>query len=233
MKEGSVIVNHTSAIGLNPKSDMIVHSAASTGFLVASMAFSVSFCHARDGGWRPLFPDTVTCPKKGATRDRGSNRRRCSAATLGHSKNKYFKKTKIRMTTLCSELFPSTFVGGTVPPITCDGQEARKNIQISIAKSAAYLVEHGSNNTLWLCQQNGILSMVELQKIIHVQPNKLRGHVITMECFEKLIKKDWLHPLNGEKLTEKDIIPLQRGGTGYATTNVNLQGKNARPVLQA
>lgn len=36
------------------------------------------------------------------------------------------------------------------------------------------------------------------------------GHVITMECFEKLIKKDWLHPLTGETLTEKDIIPLQR-----------------------
>lgn len=36
------------------------------------------------------------------------------------------------------------------------------------------------------------------------------GHVVTMECFEKLIKKDWLHPLTGEKLTEKDIIPLQR-----------------------
>lgn len=76
-----------------------------------------------------------------------------------------------------------------------------------------------------------------------------------MECLEKLIKKDWLHPLTGDKLTEKDIIPLQRvrsvkikilktrlycsfvlvflkGGTGYATTNVNLQGKNARPVLQ-
>lgn len=31
-----------------------------------------------------------------------------------------------------------------------------------------------------------------------------------MECFEKLIKKDWLHPLTGDKLTEKDIIPLQR-----------------------
>ncbi|KAE9533102.1 hypothetical protein AGLY_009530 [Aphis glycines] len=121
MKEGSVIVNHTSAIGLNPNSDMIAHSAASTGFLVASMAFS---------------------------------------------KNQYFKKTKIRMTTLCSELFPSTFVGGTVPPITCDCQEAQRNIEISIAKSAAYLVKHGSNNTLWLCQQNGILSMVELQKIV-------------------------------------------------------------------
>lgn len=36
------------------------------------------------------------------------------------------------------------------------------------------------------------------------------GHVVTMECFEKLIKKDWLHPLTGEKLMEKDIIPLQR-----------------------
>ncbi|XP_026491192.2 nitric oxide synthase-interacting protein homolog [Vanessa tameamea] len=59
------------------------------------------------------------------------------------------------------------------------------------------------------------------------------GHVITMECVEKIIKKDWLHPLTGEKLKEKDIIPLQRGGTGYALTNQNLEGKNERPVLQA
>lgn len=43
------------------------------------------------------------------------------------------------------------------------------------------------------------------------------GHVITMECFEKLIKKDWLHPLNGQKLTEKDIIPLQRVWSIYYT----------------
>ena len=31
-----------------------------------------------------------------------------------------------------------------------------------------------------------------------------------MECFEKLIKKDWINPLDGTKLTEADIIPLQR-----------------------
>ncbi len=31
-----------------------------------------------------------------------------------------------------------------------------------------------------------------------------------MECVEKIIKKDWIHPLTGEKLMEKDIIPLQR-----------------------
>jgi hypothetical protein len=37
-----------------------------------------------------------------------------------------------------------------------------------------------------------------------------RGDVVTMECVEKIIKKDWSHPLTGEKLKEQDIIPLQR-----------------------
>ncbi|XP_047116485.1 nitric oxide synthase-interacting protein homolog [Schistocerca piceifrons] len=59
------------------------------------------------------------------------------------------------------------------------------------------------------------------------------GDVVTMECVEKIIKKDWLHPLTNEKLTEKDIIPMQRGGTGYSITNDKLQGKHERPVLQA
>jgi nitric oxide synthase-interacting protein len=31
-----------------------------------------------------------------------------------------------------------------------------------------------------------------------------------MDCVEKIIKKDWTHPLTGEKLKEQDIIPLQR-----------------------
>lgn len=37
-----------------------------------------------------------------------------------------------------------------------------------------------------------------------------RGDVVTMDCVEKIIKKDWTHPLTGEKLKERDIIPLQR-----------------------
>ena len=37
-----------------------------------------------------------------------------------------------------------------------------------------------------------------------------RGHVVTMEAVEKLIKKDMLDPINGVKMTDKDIIPLQR-----------------------
>ncbi|XP_065359654.1 nitric oxide synthase-interacting protein homolog [Calliphora vicina] len=59
------------------------------------------------------------------------------------------------------------------------------------------------------------------------------GDVVTMECVEKLIKKDMIHPLTSQKLKDKDIIPLQRGGTGYALTNENLEGKEKRPMLQA
>lgn len=36
------------------------------------------------------------------------------------------------------------------------------------------------------------------------------GDVVTMECVEKLIKKDMIHPLTNSKLKEKDIIVLQR-----------------------
>ncbi|XP_050456786.1 nitric oxide synthase-interacting protein homolog [Cataglyphis hispanica] len=59
------------------------------------------------------------------------------------------------------------------------------------------------------------------------------GDVVTMECVEKLIKKDWINPLDNSKLTQSDIIPLQRGGTGYASVNDSLEGKHERPVLQA
>ncbi|XP_067238134.1 nitric oxide synthase-interacting protein isoform X2 [Chanodichthys erythropterus] len=59
------------------------------------------------------------------------------------------------------------------------------------------------------------------------------GAVVTMECVEKLIRKDMIDPVNGDKLKEKDIIPLQRGGTGFAGSGVDLKAKEARPVMQA
>uniref|UniRef100_A0A8D0E8Y8 Nitric oxide synthase-interacting protein n=1 Tax=Salvator merianae TaxID=96440 RepID=A0A8D0E8Y8_SALMN len=59
------------------------------------------------------------------------------------------------------------------------------------------------------------------------------GSVVTLECVEKLIKKDMVDPVNGEKLTEKDIIVLQRGGTGFAGSGVKLEAKKSRPVMQA
>ncbi|KAK2916369.1 hypothetical protein Q8A67_000743 [Cirrhinus molitorella] len=59
------------------------------------------------------------------------------------------------------------------------------------------------------------------------------GAVVTMECVEKLIRKDMVDPVTGDKLKEKDIIPIQRGGTGFAGSGVDLKAKEARPVMQA
>ncbi|KAE8593722.1 hypothetical protein XENTR_v10019286 [Xenopus tropicalis] len=59
------------------------------------------------------------------------------------------------------------------------------------------------------------------------------GAVVTMECVEKLIKKDMIDPISGDKLHERDIIMLQRGGTGFSGSGVLLQAKEARPVMQA
>ncbi|XP_070392472.1 nitric oxide synthase-interacting protein [Dermacentor albipictus] len=57
------------------------------------------------------------------------------------------------------------------------------------------------------------------------------GNVVTMECVEKLLKKDWLDPTNSKPLKESDIIPLQRGGTGYSSTNLTLDAKVKKPVM--
>ncbi|KAK6047040.1 nitric oxide synthase-interacting protein-like family protein [Cooperia oncophora] len=55
--------------------------------------------------------------------------------------------------------------------------------------------------------------------------------VVTWDVVEKLIRKDWLDPVNGEPMTEDDIIELQRGGTGYAATN-EVKAKLIRPQLE-
>ena len=58
------------------------------------------------------------------------------------------------------------------------------------------------------------------------------GDVVTMECVEKIIRKNNMqHPINGQLLKEKDIIPLDRGGTGFASTNKDLDAKKYTPVM--
>lgn len=57
--------------------------------------------------------------------------------------------------------------------------------------------------------------------------------VVTVECVEKLLKKDMIDPIDGKKMTEKDIIYLQMGGTGYASTNVKLEATFQKPPIQA
>jgi nitric oxide synthase-interacting protein len=61
---------------------------------------------------------------------------------------------------------------------------------------------------------------------------KTSGSVVTSECVEKLIKKDMMDPVNGMKLKETDLIPVQRGGTGYSSTN-QLEASITKPSIQA
>uniref|UniRef100_A0A1I7V0J6 Nitric oxide synthase-interacting protein homolog n=1 Tax=Caenorhabditis tropicalis TaxID=1561998 RepID=A0A1I7V0J6_9PELO len=55
--------------------------------------------------------------------------------------------------------------------------------------------------------------------------------VVKFDVVEKLIKGDGVDPINGEPMTEDDIIELQRGGTGYAATN-EVKAKLIRPQLE-
>ena len=38
----------------------------------------------------------------------------------------------------------------------------------------------------------------------------LSGAVVTAESVEKIIKKDMIDPINGKKMVESDLIPIQR-----------------------
>lgn len=61
---------------------------------------------------------------------------------------------------------------------------------------------------------------------------KPSGNVVTITCVEKFIKKDWICPITGHKLKEKDIIELKRGGTGYSAVGEdNLKGKAYGPTM--
>ena len=58
------------------------------------------------------------------------------------------------------------------------------------------------------------------------------GSVVTMDCVNRLIKIDMTDPITGAALTDKDIIPMQRGGTGYSGSGVQLDAKLPTPAMQ-
>lgn len=61
---------------------------------------------------------------------------------------------------------------------------------------------------------------------------KTSKSVVTSECVEKIIRKDMLDPINNKRLKESDLIPLQRGGTGYSSTN-HVEAAITKPAIQA
>lgn len=60
--------------------------------------------------------------------------------------------------------------------------------------------------------------------------------MVTLECVEKLIRKDMVDPVNGEKLTDRDIIVLQRVSCGLArrgSAPSSLTSPGPRPSREA
>jgi len=70
-----------------------------------------------------------------------------------------------------------------------------------------------------------------LNNSTHCAVIKTTGHVVTQDCVEKIIKKDWRHPLNGQALKESDIIPIQRGATGFSSANSELISERHRAAM--
>lgn len=62
---------------------------------------------------------------------------------------------------------------------------------------------------------------------------KPSGAVVTQECVEKIIKKDMIDPISGKKMTEKDLIVMQRGASGFTGAGVTLNAKKAGPSIMA
>lgn len=60
-----------------------------------------------------------------------------------------------------------------------------------------------------MCMEK-LLAVGYLQRITDYLYPVFSGTVVTQECVEKLIKKDMSDPVTGDKLSDKDIIPLQR-----------------------
>jgi len=52
-----------------------------------------------------------------------------------------------------------------------------------------------------------------------------------MECIEKIIKKDMTDPTNGKKMTDKDIIPLERVCNQNRAVNYNCTASYVSIVL--
>jgi len=61
---------------------------------------------------------------------------------------------------------------------------------------------------------------------------KSSGYVVTMGAVNNIIKKDMVDPFTSKPITESDIVPIARGGTGFAGAGVDLAPKKYTPALQ-
>lgn len=90
-----------------------------------------------------------------------------------------------------------------------------------------------------ICQENRYMCAVTHDALSNASVCvvfKPTGNVVTLDCYEKIVKDCMLEPLSGDKLKEKDVIILKRGSTGFAgakNTGEDLIAKRKGAVLMA
>lgn len=96
-------------------------------------------------------------------------------------------------------------------------------------------INKNATNTVGMASKERYMCPVSKKNLSNSVPTavlRTSGHVIAADMVE-IIKRDMLHPITGEKLKEKDIIMMQRGGTGFAGSGVELNAKKYNPAMRA
>lgn len=75
------------------------------------------------------------------------------------------------------------------------------------------------------------ITQTVLRKCVPCYVLRPSGRVVTAECVERIIRPEMRDPISSEKLTEKDLIPVQRGGTGFAASGAKLEVKVKAPSM--
>jgi len=82
-----------------------------------------------------------------------------------------------------------------------------------------------------ICQDVRYMCAVTHDALSNASPCVLikpSGAVVTLDCYEKLIKKDMVDPTTGTALVDKDMIILKRGSTGYIGAKCTGEGLIAK-----
>eukprot|EP00047_Mylnosiga_fluctuans_P011871 m.23271 g.23271 ORF g.23271 m.23271 type:complete len:315 (+) comp3882_c0_seq1:205-1149(+) len=75
------------------------------------------------------------------------------------------------------------------------------------------------------------ITQTVLRKVVSCYVLRPSGRVVTAECVEKIIRPEMRDPISDEALTEKDLIPVHRGGSGFAGSGATLEVKVATPSI--
>ena len=114
-----------------------------------------------------------------------------------------------------------------------------KNLKLKDLTNVKFTPMPQGDSKSLICQDNRFMCAVTSDVLTNFTACvvlKTSGSVVTLDCYDNLIKKDMLDPISNTKLSEKDVIFLKRGATGYAgasNTGEGLVAEKKTPTLMA